>query len=196
MSHYNSITEPHARFLFSLLEGLTIDFPSHFILFLIDVYKDTMTCDKIIFPFAITRIVHHFSVSYLESNHFSFIGALNVASVRKREAQLRPKPPWLEMATPLASSIPSTSAPSSSSGGVIFEAIMAQLVHMDAHLDTLSDELCKVNTRVGCITQWQAVIDGFTASPSPSPSPQASEDEGDDDGSNDDDNDEEMTASQ
>ena len=32
-SHYNSITEPRARFLLSLLEHLTIDFPSHFIFF-------------------------------------------------------------------------------------------------------------------------------------------------------------------
>ena len=31
LSHYNSITKPRARFLLSLLEGLTIDFPSHFI---------------------------------------------------------------------------------------------------------------------------------------------------------------------
>ena len=30
-SHYNSITKPRARFLLSLLEGLTIDFPSHVI---------------------------------------------------------------------------------------------------------------------------------------------------------------------
>ena len=36
-SHYNSITEPRARFLISLIEGLTIDFPSHFILSIIDV---------------------------------------------------------------------------------------------------------------------------------------------------------------
>ena len=28
LSHYNSITEPFARFLLSLLEHLTIDFPS------------------------------------------------------------------------------------------------------------------------------------------------------------------------
>ena len=38
LSHYNSITEPRTRFLLSLLEGLTIDVPSHFILSLIDVY--------------------------------------------------------------------------------------------------------------------------------------------------------------
>ena len=38
LSYYNSITEPHARFLLSLLEHLTIDFPSHFILSIIDVH--------------------------------------------------------------------------------------------------------------------------------------------------------------
>ena len=36
-------------------------------------------------------------------------------------------------------------------GGVTLEAIMAQLVRMGARFDTLSDELCQVNTRVGCI---------------------------------------------
>ena len=39
LSHYNSITKPCARFLLSLLEDLTIDFPSHFITSIIDVYK-------------------------------------------------------------------------------------------------------------------------------------------------------------
>ena len=82
---------------------------------------------------------------------------------------------------------------------------MAQLKHMDACLDTFSDELCQVNTRVGRIAQQQVVMDGFTMSPSPSPP--ASEEEGNDDGSSDDDDaneddgasssgDEEMTASQ
>ena len=61
---------------------------------------------------------------------------------------------------------------------------MAQLVRMDARLDTLSDELCQVNTRLGRITRQQAVMGGFTTSSSPSP--QASEDESDDDGSGDD----------
>ena len=51
LSHYNSIIKSHARFLLSFLEGLTIDFPSHFILSLIDVYRDTATRDKLIFPF-------------------------------------------------------------------------------------------------------------------------------------------------
>ena len=37
LSHYSSITKPCARFLLFLLEHLTIDFPSHFILSIIDV---------------------------------------------------------------------------------------------------------------------------------------------------------------
>ena len=57
LSHYNSITESRARFLLSLLEHLTIDFPSHFILSILDVYRDTATRDKFIFPLAITRIL-------------------------------------------------------------------------------------------------------------------------------------------
>ena len=69
LSHYNSITKPHDLFLLSLLEGLTIDFPSHFILSLIDIYKDTATRDKLIFPSTITRILRHASISYLESPH-------------------------------------------------------------------------------------------------------------------------------
>ena len=55
------------------------------------------------------------------------------------------------MATPPASTASSISAPSSSMGGMTLEAIMTQLVRMDARLDTFSDELCQVNTRVGGI---------------------------------------------
>ena len=61
LSHYNSITEPRARFLLSLIKDLLIEFPSHFILSLIDVYKDTATHDKFIFPSAIMRIICHHS---------------------------------------------------------------------------------------------------------------------------------------
>ena len=74
----------------------------------------------------------------------------------------------------------------------------------DSRLDTLNDELCQVNTRIGRIAQRQAVMGGFTASSSPSP--QASKDESDDDGSGSDDadvddgtsssDDKEMIASQ
>ena len=50
LSHYNSITEPRAWFLLSLLEHLTIDFPFHFILSIIDVHLDSASRDKLIFP--------------------------------------------------------------------------------------------------------------------------------------------------
>ena len=55
---------------------------------------------------------------------------------------------------------------------------MAQLVCMDARLDTLSDELCQVNTRVGRIARRHASMGGFTTYTSPSPP--VSEDESDD----------------
>ena len=61
---------------------------------------------------------------------------------------------------------------------------MAQLVRMDARLDTLSDELCQVNTCVGSIAQRQAVMGGFTAYSSPSPP--TSKDKNDDGSSSDD----------
>ena len=61
---------------------------------------------------------------------------------------------------------------------------MAQLVCMDACLDTLSDELCQVNTRVGRIARQQTAIGGFTTASSPSPL--AFEDENDDGSSSED----------
>ena len=88
LSHYNSITESHAQFLLSFLKRLTIDFPSHFILSLINVYRDMATYDKLIFPLAIMRILCHFSVSYSESPHFSVMYAIDMATVRRSEAQL------------------------------------------------------------------------------------------------------------
>ena len=148
LSHYNSITEPCARFLLSLLKGLTIDFLSHLILFLIDIYRNMMTCDKLIFPLAIMRILCHFSISYSESTHFSTMCAIDAATVRRSEAQLRLKQSQIEMATPLT-----FSAPSSLAGVVTLEAVMVQLQRMDARLNTLCNELCQVNTRVGRIAQ-------------------------------------------
>ena len=65
LSYYNSITEPRARFLLSLLKHFTIDFPSYFILSIIDVHLDSASCDKLIFPSAITRILRHFSSLFL-----------------------------------------------------------------------------------------------------------------------------------
>ena len=79
--HYNSITEPHARFLLSLIEDLTVDFLSHSILSHMDVYRDTTIRDKLIFPSAITSIIRHFPTPYPESSHFTVMGAINVMSV-------------------------------------------------------------------------------------------------------------------
>ena len=86
LSHYNSITEPHAQFLLSFLEHLTIDFPSHFILSLIDVYMDTATHDKLIFPLAIMQILCHFSVHFPSSAHFSIMCAIDAATIKSSEA--------------------------------------------------------------------------------------------------------------
>ena len=146
LSHYNSIIEPRARFLLSLLEDISINFPSHFILSLIDVYRDMTTYDKFIFPSAITRLLRHFSVSFLESPYFTVINAIDAATIRQSEAQLRPRWPRTETATPPTSIASSISTSLSSTGEVTLEAIMAQLVCKDACLNTLSEELCQVNT--------------------------------------------------
>ena len=87
LSHYNSITEPRARFLLSLLEHLTIDFPSHFIISILDVYRDTTTCDKLIFPSAITRILFHFSIHFPSSDHFLVMCTIDYATVKRSETQ-------------------------------------------------------------------------------------------------------------
>ena len=89
LSHYNSITEPRVRFLLSLLKHLTIDFPSHFILFILEVYRDTTIRDKLIFPSAITRILCHFSIPFPSSNHFSIMCAIDSATVKRSEVQFR-----------------------------------------------------------------------------------------------------------
>ena len=81
-SHYNSITKHCAQFLLSLLEHLTIDFLSHFILSIIDFYRDTVTRDKLIFPSAITQILLHFSVPFLVSDHFSIMCAIDIAIIK------------------------------------------------------------------------------------------------------------------
>ena len=153
LSHYNSITEPRAQFLLTFLEDISIDFLSHFILSLIDVYSDTATCDKFIFPSTITQILRSFSVSFPESPHFSVMCAIDAATVQWSKAQLRLRRPRTETATPLASIAPSISAPTSSAGDLTLEIIMTQLVRMDACLDTFSDELCQVNTYVGRIAR-------------------------------------------
>ena len=71
-------------FFLSPLED--INFPSHFILSLIDVYRNTVTRDKLIFPSVITQILRHFSVSFPESPHFTVMSAIDAATVRRSEA--------------------------------------------------------------------------------------------------------------
>ena len=186
LSHYNSIIEPHARFILSLLKDLSIDFPSHFITSIIDVYQDTVTRDKLIFPSTITRILRHFSIHIPDSPYYTTMGTIDAGSVQRNEAQLQPKWPPLESIDPAASAIPSTSTPFSLTSDVTLEAIMAQFQRMDARLDTLTNELCQVNTCVSCIARRQARLGGFAASPSPSPKALTDEDS-DDDGDGDDD---------
>ena len=70
---------------------------------------------------------------------------------------------------------------------------MTQLQRMDAHLNTLSDELCQVNIHVNCIAWQQARLGGFVESFSPSL--EASKDEDDDGDSDDDDDDKDKDAS-
>ena len=123
LSHYNSIIEPHFRFLLSLIEYLTIDFPSRFILSIIDVYRDMTTHDKLLFPSAITQILSHFSVPFPSSYHFSVISVIDYATIKRSEAQFRLR--RFSTTAPPTPSAPSTSALSSSTSRVTLEDIMA-----------------------------------------------------------------------
>ena len=85
-SHYNTIIEPHTHFLLSLMKGLSIDFPSHMIKSMIDCYCDTTTCDKIIFPSTITRMLTHLHITIPLIPHFFVLGAINKESIRRSAA--------------------------------------------------------------------------------------------------------------
>ena len=163
LSHYNSITESRTHFLLSFLKHLTIDFPSHFILSLIDVFQDSASCDKLIFPFAITRILRHFSVPSPVFDPFTYMCAIDAATIKRSEAQFRSRQ---QDSTPPSRLTPSrfarhTSAPSSSLSDVSLADIMVQLQRMDTRLDTLSTELYQVNVHVGRIARRQATMGGF-----------------------------------
>ena len=139
----NSFTKSRARFLLSLLKHLIIDFPSHFILSIINVHLDSASRDKLIFPSAITRTLRHFSVPFPSSDHFIVMCAIDYTTVKRSEAQFWS---WRSDSTaPSSRSAPSCFAPfasvPSSSGDVSFEDVMAQPQCMDACLDTLSMEL-------------------------------------------------------
>ena len=77
-------------FCYPSLRDTLLIFP-HFILSLIDVYRDTTTHDKFIFPSTITQILRHFFVSYPESPHFLVICLIDAATVKQSKAQLRLK---------------------------------------------------------------------------------------------------------
>ena len=167
---------------------------------IIDVHLDLVFRDKLIFPSVITRILRHFFVPFPLFDHFTFMCAIDAATVKRSEAQFRSR--LSDSADPPSRSAPSrlalsTSAPSSTMGDVMLGDVMAQLQCMDARLNTLSTELHQVNVRVGHIARWQATMGGFAleATPSP-PSPMASNSEDEDandgdnnDASNDDDGD-------
>ena len=80
LSHYNFIIESRAHFLLSLLKELSIDFLSHFITSILNVYQDMATRDKRIFPSAITCILQHFSIPILDSPYFTTMGAISAGS--------------------------------------------------------------------------------------------------------------------
>ena len=166
--------------MLSLLEHLTIDFPSHFIFSIIDVYKDMANHDKLIFPLAIMRILCHFSIPFPVSDHFSVMCAIDTTTVKRSEVQFQSR--QSSTIAPPTPSTSSTSTPFTSAEGVTLDAFMAQLQRMDARLDTLSTELYQVNNSVGHIARWQTRLGGFMESPSPPPmAPEASEDNDDSD---------------
>ena len=183
--------------MLSLLEHLTIDFPFHFILSILDVYRDSASHEKLIFSSAITRILRHFSIPVLVSDHFSYMCAIDYATIKCSEVQFRLRRSG--SATPASLSAPSrfalsTSVPFSSTSDVSLGDIMVQLQRMYARLDTLFTELYQVNICVSHIARRQTIMGGFNSEASPPPPLVASDskikddnDDDDDDASDDDD---------
>ena len=85
-SHYNTIAKPHAHFLLSLMKDLSIDFPSHMIVSIIDCYQDTVTHDKLIFPSAITHILTHMHVTIPPFHLFHVMAAISKESTQRSVA--------------------------------------------------------------------------------------------------------------
>ena len=94
--HYNTITESRAHFILSLMEGLSIDFPSHMIESFIDCYQDTTTRDKLIFLSAITCVPTHLHVTIPSSPLFYVMGTISKESIRRNVVQLTMKRPRVE----------------------------------------------------------------------------------------------------
>ena len=105
-----------------------------------------------------------FFCSLLVSDHFHVMCAIDTATIKRSKAQLRSR--WFGSVAPPTPFAPSTSISSSSAKGVTLDAIMAQLQHMDARLNTLTIELYQVNTRVSHIARRQAHLHGVSLSSS------------------------------
>ena len=95
-SCYNTIIEPRTRFLLSLMKDLSIDFPSHMIESMIDIYRDTTTCDKLIFPSTITHILSHVHATIALYTPSYAMGAISMEFIRRSDAQLAAKRPCME----------------------------------------------------------------------------------------------------
>ena len=111
-------------------EVLSIDFLSHFITSILNVYLDTTTRDRLIFPLAIMRILRHFSISIPDSPYYTTMGPISAGSVLWSKAQLRPKQPRIETDDPTTNVAPSSSthptfSPFSSTTGVTLKVVMA-----------------------------------------------------------------------
>ena len=125
---------------------------------------------------------------------------ISIGSILRSEAQLWPKRPRTEMTDHIDPIAPSSLAPStfapSSAIGVTLEAILAQLQCMDARFDSLTDEMCQMNTLVGRIAWQQARLGGFAPSPSPSLKALLDKDGDDEDDNASSSNDDKMMTSQ
>ena len=120
-SPYDTITKPRAHFLFSLLEGLSTDFPSHMILSILDIYQDTTTRDKLVFLSAITCVPTHLHVTIPSSPLFYVMGTISKESIRRNVVQLTMKRPRVE---PSDAAPADPIAPSSSRAVISFAGIM------------------------------------------------------------------------
>ena len=65
----------------------------------------------------------------------------------------------------------------------------------DSRLDHIFDEMCQMNTRIGCIAHRQSHLGGFAPSPSPEPVKDSSDGRDDDDDASGSKYDDVMTAS-
>lgn len=88
ISHYNTITETYAWFLYCLLECLSTDFPSQLILSILDTDLDTVNHEKLVFPTTITHILTHFGVNFPSTGHFHVMGTLGKGTISRSSSQL------------------------------------------------------------------------------------------------------------